>query len=170
MLGRVSDLRIFCPLIGLLLADCATAVAQPSLGAPPPANYRQIASDGDAATILRDRDKPGKPQTGSEGRPIGADVAGPKVRPKGPTILMVSSLRKTIATEQGDWFACLEAVRDGIASYYGLSFVGPEIVEWRPAVAIDHCEQQAYMPLPPPSKKPKTADDKAHTPARKPRR
>lgn len=167
MLGRVSDLRIIYPFVGLLLADCATATAQPSLSAPPPAHYRQIVSDGDPATILRDRDKLGKPKAGSkEGGAIGANVSSPKVRPKGPTTLTVSSLRQTVATEQGDWFACLKAVQGGIASYYGLSFVGSEIVEWRPAVAIDHCEQQAYMPLLPPRKKSKKDDDESRAPAR----
>jgi hypothetical protein len=83
------------------------------------------------------------------------------MRPKAPSTLSVSLLRKTLATEQGDWFTCLKAVRGGSVSYYGISFVGAEIVEWRPSVAIDHCEQLTYEPLPAPKKKPKKDDGNA---------
>lgn len=168
MLDRVLGFRIVCLLVGLFLADCGTVVGQPSLGGAPPANYRQSVADSDVARILRDG-KPAKSQLKSEqdGATTSADTPSPGMRLKGPVTLTVSSLRKSVATEQGDWFVCLKAVRGGSASYYGLSFIGAEIVEWRPAVAIDHCEQQAYGPLPPPAKKTKKDDDRPS--ARKPR-
>jgi hypothetical protein len=171
MLNPASGLRIVCPLVGLLLADCSSVVAQPSPGGPSPANYRQSASDSDVANILRD-DKPAKSKLMSEhdGATASADTAALRMRQQGPATLSVSSLRESVATEQGDWFTCLKAVRGGSVSYYGISFVGSEIVEWRPAVAIDRCEQQAYGPLPPPTKKPKKDDDdRGRTSARKPR-
>jgi hypothetical protein len=169
VLNLSSGLRIVCPLVGLLLADCATVVAQPSPGGSPPANYRQSVSDSDVASILRD-DKPAKSKLKSEqdGATVSADTAALRMRQKGPAALSVSSLRKSVATEQGDWFTCLKAVRGGSVNYYGLSFIGAEIVEWRPAVAIDHCQQQAYGPLPPTTRKPKKDDDEGRLPARKP--
>ena len=171
MLDRASGLRIVCPLVGLLVTDCATVLAQPTPGGPPPANYRQIVSDGDAASILRD-EKPVKSDqnSGSDSAISKEESWALRMRLKGPVTLTVSSLRKTFATQQGDWFVCLKAVRGGSASYYGISFIGAEIVEWRPAVAIDHCEQQAYGPLPPPARKTKKndsgePDDKPSVPA-----
>ena len=158
MLDRASGLRILCPLVGLLLADCATAVAQPGPAGPPPANYRQIVSDGDAANILRDDKLADSNLRSALGIHPDDNTWVPKVGPNGQATLSVSSLRKTLATEQGDWFACLKAVRGGSVSYYGISFIGAEIVDWRPAVVIDHCEKQAYGPLPPPSKKAKKGD------------
>ena len=169
MLDRASNLRIPCLFVGLFLADCTTVVAQPSPAGSPPANYRQVVSDGDTANILRD-DKPWKSiGTDSEGKPVDADTLRWRMKWKGPATLSVSSLRKTIATESGDWFTCLKAVRGGTASYYGISFVGSEIVEWRPAVAIDRCEQQVYGPLPPTTRKLKKDedDDGVRTSARK---
>ena len=159
MLNRASRLRLPGLLLGLFLVNCATVAAQPSMGSLPPANYRQIISDSDVANILRN-DKAIKPALKLDSEPAasGAESRDPRIRPEGPATLSVSSLRKTIATEQGDWFACLKAVRDSFVSYYGISFIGAEIVDWRPAVAIDHCEQQAYGPLPPPSKKAKKDD------------
>lgn len=171
MLDRASGLRIICPLLGLLLVDCVTVVAQPSLGGPPPRNYRQSVSDSDVASILRD-EKPAKSDLNSESESATKkeESWALRMRLKGPATLTVSSLRKTFATQQGDWFVCLKAVRGGSTSYYGISFIGSEIVEWRPAVAIDHCEQQAYGPLPPSTKKPKNDDDdRGRASSRKPR-
>jgi hypothetical protein len=154
MLDRDLGRRTIWPVLGLLLAACSTVAAQSGPGAPPPANYRQIVSDGDAASILRGGNRGQLP---SEER-MTPEGPAPKMRPKAPSTLSVSLLRKTIATEQGDWFTCLKAVREGHVSYYGISFVGAEIVEWRPAATIDHCEQLTYGPLPASKKKPKKED------------
>jgi hypothetical protein len=166
MLDRVPRWRTSWTLSGLLLAACSTVAAQPSPGAAPPTDYRQIVSDGDAATILRGGNRAKLP---SEERTT-AEAPAPKMRPKAPSTLSVSLLRKTIATELGDWFTCLKAVRGGSVSYYGISFIGAEIVEWRPAVAVDHCEQLTYGPLPAPTKKPKKGNGNGdRDPAIKPR-
>jgi len=146
--------------MGLLLTAPAV-LAQPSTSKPPPAHYRQSVADSDVASIFHSQDNPKKTKRAGDRATATEepDTNALRMRQRVPTILSVSALRRTVATELGDWFVCVKAVRGPETFYYGLSFIGSEIVEWRPAVAIDRCEREAYGPLPPPSKKAKADDD-----------
>jgi hypothetical protein len=62
----------------------------------------------------------------------------------------IAKARPTILSEPGDWVVCLRVKgkdKEKVV-YYAVFLAEAKVEDWRPAVAIDHCERQGYHPLP----------------------
>jgi hypothetical protein len=116
-------------LIGLLLAGCSLGFvldgsSQAPVAPSPDPDYKQLVADNIPLQFF------GRPQ---------------------PAAMQISALRPTAPLQQGDWMACLKGVDKGQDVVYGVFLRNYEVVNFRLAVMIDHCENQVYGPLPPPT-------------------
>jgi hypothetical protein len=68
--------------------------------------------------------------------------------------LEISPIRRTTATQYGDWMVCVRGKRNDGPAYFGVFMREHKILNWGEAVIVDRCEAEAYEPLPPPEEPP----------------
>ncbi len=122
----------------LLLGACgATDVKLAS--APLASNYKRIVADSITTVMLAPPSALAKQSPTSGLFP----VTGP---------LEMSEARPTLlAMQPGDWIVCIKRPA-AVTTYYAVFLTGEKVTDYRGAVAVDHCEQETYSPLPPPRK------------------
>jgi hypothetical protein len=56
----------------------------------------------------------------------------------------VAELRISVAPQPGDWATCARTVRDGRMKYFAVFFWERAVLDTRPSILIDRCEQEQY--------------------------
>jgi hypothetical protein len=74
----------------------------------------------------------------------------------------VSPLHMTAGPQLGDGMLCLRTHGDRGVGYFAVFFERGKIIDYRRAVAIDHCTDDSYAPLPSIAAVPSHHDGKTH--------
>jgi hypothetical protein len=81
---------------------------------------------------------------------VAAAAAGNLKDPASFGPLQISAIKRSAATQYGDWAVCVKGMQNDRPIYFGVAIREHKIVSWGQAVIVDRCATEQYEPMAPP--------------------